>query len=153
MIRIVTAARLARLATETEQARSRVSQVQEQADAAFSAHLRAAAELIERAEQAEQDRATYADVVAALRAELEASQLGEVVLLVRFGQPHSIHRSVHAAKACAGTYGADPAGWQPCSGLPSASDAWATITFTFDDTTDAFLCSMAPSLPVPGGAG
>lgn len=150
MIRIVTAARLARLSTEAEQARNRASQVQEQADAAFSAHLRSVAELTGRAEQ---DRAIHADVVTVLRAELDAAELREVVLLLHFGQPHSIHRSVHAAKACAGTHGADPAGWQPCSGLPSMSDAWATIAFTFDDATDAFMCSMAPSLPVSGGAG
>ncbi|MEW2487377.1 hypothetical protein [Streptomyces sp. NPDC048411] len=154
MIRIVTRARLARLSAEAKEARDRASQVREQADAAFSTHLRTVAELSGRAETAERDRAAYAGVVTALRAELDAApELQEIVLLVRFGQPHSIHRSVYAAQACAGTHGADPAGWRSCSGAPSASAAWATIVFTFDAATDAFMCSVVPSLPVPGGAG
>ncbi|MGW8883385.1 hypothetical protein [Streptomyces sp. NPDC055749] len=153
MIRFVTKARLARLVAEAERAHGDAARVQEQADTAFAAHVRTVAELTGRAEQAEQDRVAYAGVVTALRAELDAAELREVVLLVRYGEPHSIHRSVHAAKACAGTHGAHPDGWRPCSGPSSASDAWATITFTFDTATDAFMCSVVPSLPVSGGAG
>ncbi|MFJ4843030.1 hypothetical protein [Streptomyces sp. NPDC088746] len=153
MIRIVTKVRLARLAAETERARRRAVEVQEKADAVSSTYFRTVAELTGRAVQAEEAKAAYADVVTALRAELDARDLREVVLLVRYGQPHSIHRSVHAAKACAGTHGADPAFWRPCSGPPTASDAWATIAFIFDEAVDAFMCSVTPSLPVPGGVG
>ncbi|MFD5136554.1 hypothetical protein ACFWMX_09970 [Streptomyces sp. NPDC058378] len=153
MIRIVTKARLARLVAEAKQARRRAVEVQEKADAVSSTYFRTVAELTARTVRAEEARAAYADVVAMLQAELEALELREVVLLVRYGQPHSIHRSVHAAKACAATHGADPASWRPSSRPPAASDPWATITFIFDAATDAFLCSVAPVLPVAGGAG
>ncbi|GAA2940688.1 hypothetical protein ACYCCF_17770 [Streptomyces argenteolus] len=154
MIRIVTKARLARMVAEAKQARDRAFEVQEKADAVFSTYFRTVAELTARTVQAEEARSAYADVVTALRAELDAAQApGEVVLLVRYGQPHSIHRSVHAAKVCAATHGADPASWRPSSRPPTASDDWATIAFIFDAATDAFLCSVAPVLPVAGGAG
>ncbi|MFJ8447075.1 hypothetical protein [[Kitasatospora] papulosa] len=154
MIRIVTKARLARLVAEAKQARRRAVEVQEKADVVSSTYFRTVAELTARAVQAEEARAAYAGVVAVLRAELDAAQAaGEVVLLVRYGQPHSIHRSVHAAKARAVAEGAVPDGWQPCSGAPAASDPWATIAFIFDAATDAFMCSVTPVLPVAGGAG
>ncbi|TXS06907.1 hypothetical protein [Streptomyces sp. wa22] len=154
MIRIVTKARLARLAAGAKQARDRAIEVQEKADAVSSTYFRTVAELTARTVQAEEALAAYADVATALRAELDtAPALGEVVLLVRYGQPHSIHRGVHAAKARAVAEGAVPDGWRPCSGAPAASDAWATIVFIFDEATGAFMCSVAPSLPVPGGAG
>ncbi|MGW1097589.1 hypothetical protein ACWD5W_17585 [Streptomyces sp. NPDC002455] len=153
MIRIVTKARLARLVAETKQARGRAIEVQEKADAVSCTYFRTIAELTARTVQAEEAKAAYADVVAMLRAELDAAQApGEAVLLVRYGQPHSIHRSVHSAKARAVAEGAVPDGWQPCSGAPAASDPWATITFIFDAATDAFLCRVAPVLPVAGGA-
>ncbi|MEW2212365.1 hypothetical protein AB0895_07945 [Streptomyces globisporus] len=154
MIRIVTKARLARLVAEAKQARRHAVEVQEKADAVSCTYFRTVAELTARAVQAEEARAAHADVVTALRAELDAAQApGEVVLLVRYGQPHSIHRSVHAAKACAAAHGADPASWRPSSRPPTASDDWATIAFIFDAATDAFLCSVAPVRPVAGGAG
>ncbi|MFJ8637939.1 hypothetical protein [Streptomyces sp. NPDC093610] len=154
MIRIVTKARLARMAAEAKQARDRAIEVQEKADAVSSTYFRTVAELTGRAVQAEEAKAACADVVTALRAELDAAQApGEVVLLMHYGQPHSIHRSVHDAKACAGTNGADPTSWRPGSGPPTASVAWATIVFIFDEATDAFMCSVTPVLPVAGGAG
>ncbi|MFE4693785.1 hypothetical protein ACFRH6_27525 [Streptomyces sp. NPDC056749] len=154
MIRIVTKARLSRLAAEAKQGRRRAVEVQEKADAVSSTYFRTVAELTARTVRAEEARAASADVVAMLRAELDAAQApGKVVLLARYGQPHSIHRSVDAAKARAVAEGAVPDGWQPCSGAPAATDPWATIAFIFDAATDAFLCSVAPVLPVAGGAG
>ncbi|MFJ2290456.1 hypothetical protein ACIOG7_01865 [Streptomyces sp. NPDC087894] len=154
MIRIVTKARLSRMAAEAKQARCRAIEVQEKADAMSSTYFRTVTELTARTIRAEEAKAAYADDVAMLRAELDAAQVpGEVVLLVRYGQQHSIHRSVHAAKARAVAEGAVPDGWQPCSGAPAASDPWATITFIFDAATDAFMCSVTPVLPVAGSAG
>ncbi|WP_445276815.1 hypothetical protein [Streptomyces sp. DSM 41033] len=153
MIRIVTKARLARLAAEAEASRRRAVEVQEKADAVSSTYFRTVTELTARAVQAEQGQMVLAGVVTELRAELAAAELSEVVLLLRYGQPRSIHRSAHEAKAAAAAEGADPGGWRVCSRAPSGSDAWATVAFILDDATGSFTCSLVPALPVSGGAG
>ncbi|MFI9648825.1 hypothetical protein ACIHAA_21285 [Streptomyces sp. NPDC052040] len=60
MIRIVTAGRLRRMSEATEQARTRAREVQEQADAALSRHLKQVWELTGRAERAEHAAPTAA---------------------------------------------------------------------------------------------
>lgn len=156
MIRIVTAGRLRRLAQDTEQARTRAREVQGQADAAWGRHVREVWELTARAETAESDAAILRDHVAEFetaleRAAVDASALRErvrlldaelaqarlvgrsLVLLLHWGEPHSIHASREDAYDYAATQGAPVHGWTTTDERPHTAVAWRAISFTRDE--------------------
>ncbi|MGW5677551.1 hypothetical protein ACWEV4_21120 [Streptomyces sp. NPDC003860] len=53
-----------------------------------------------------------------------------VVVLLHWGDVHSVHASVHDAKERAASHGADPEGWTPPTGLPARRVAWSTVIVT-----------------------
>lgn len=174
MIRFITRARLDRLTADAEQARERAALLQRQADTAFTAHLQRVTELTGRAEQAEQAQAGADRAADKLRADLRAltTELAQrtesvaalsgarsgqafMVLLLRYGQPHSIHPDRESAHACAVRQGAAVDGWRPYDGPVPAGEpwAWATVVFIYDAERDAFDNPRVAGLPVAGGAG
>ncbi|GGP35069.1 hypothetical protein ACWDY7_01415 [Streptomyces calvus] len=74
MIRFITAARLRRLEQEAGQARARAREVQEEADAAWSRHVRELWDLTARAETAESDAAILWDHVLEAEAALKKAE-------------------------------------------------------------------------------
>ncbi|WP_128381099.1 hypothetical protein [Streptomyces cavernae] len=175
MIRIVTSGRLARLHEDAEQARTRAREVQGQADAAWGRHVRETWELTARAETAESDagilrdhvfeleaalkdaRAAFAErreEIRRLREELEAARLNGrwLVLLLHYGEPHSIHRSQQDAYAYAATQGAPVHGWVAGDERPAAEVCWQLIPFTQDEAVTGFRSVTVPSQEPMGGA-
>ncbi|MGW9044116.1 hypothetical protein ACWGQL_16365 [Streptomyces lydicus] len=176
MIRLVTRTRLVRLVAEVEDARGRAREVQGQADAAYRSHVREVFALTARAEAAEKDAAT-ADLGARLlqsvledtsaeltqaREELAAMarRLEElsappvdasVVLLLHYGEPHSIHPDKPAAYAYAATLGAPLNGWRLVDERPAAAVAWRCVPFIYDAACDHFRSVAAPAIEPPGG--
>ncbi|WP_326768134.1 hypothetical protein OG978_29700 [Streptomyces sp. NBC_01591] len=125
MIRIVTTARLRRLTAALYQARRRAAEVQKMTDQAFAGHTRSALDLSSRVERAEH-------VCSSLRAALEDAHSGlkTAVLLLHYGEPHSIHLSLQAAEDHAVELGADRACWGPGTGLPASQVAWRAMPFS-----------------------
>ncbi|AOP50627.1 hypothetical protein [Streptomyces lydicus] len=177
MIRLVTRTRLARLAAGADAARARTCEVQGQADAAYSSHIREVFALTARAEAAEKDAAT-ADLGARLlqsvledtsteltqaREELAAmarrlEELSEppvdasVVLLLYYGEPHSIHPDKPTAYAYAATLGAPLNGWRLADERPAAAVTWRCVPFIYDAARDHFRSVAAPAVAPSGGA-
>lgn len=160
MIRIVTAGRLRRLAEESEQARARARDVQAEAEAAWAGHVREVWELTSRAESAGSDAAILREEILRLEAvlneartelalmgeELEASRLaGPLVLLLHYGEPHSIHRSHADAFAYTATCGVSVNTWGPRSDRPVADVNWVSIPFTLDEAVKGFRSVAARS--------
>ncbi|MFH8685121.1 hypothetical protein [Streptomyces lydicus] len=176
MIRLVTRSRLARLVAEVDAARTEAREVGGQADAAYGSHIREVFALTARAEAAEKDAAT-ADLGARLlqsvledtsaeltqaRGELAAMarRLEElsappvdasVVLLLHYGEPHSIHPDKPTAYAYAATLGAPSSGWVPVGERPVAELRWACVPFIYDAARDHFRSVAAPAIEPPGG--
>lgn len=162
MIRLVTRRRLRELTDHAHQARIRAREVQGQADEAYAAHLRALAVLTERAEAAESDAAILREEVwelraalACARAELEASRLErqELVLLLHFGEPYSIHLTREDAYAYAATHGVPVDGWVARTEQPADRVPWVCIAFTHEPATVSFRSALAPAVGAVGGAG
>ncbi|MEU7051277.1 hypothetical protein [Streptomyces eurythermus] len=174
MIRIVTAGRLRRLEQTAGQARTRAREVQGQADAAWVRHLRVVRELTDRAESGESDAAILRELVAEfeaalrkaesaaevlrervrlLEAELEdARRVGRsLVLLLHWGEPHSIHRSAQDAYAYAATRGVPVNTWGPSSDRPASEVKWRLVPFTQDETVKGLRSVAVPALQ--GGEG
>ncbi|MFD5582227.1 hypothetical protein ACFWII_00255 [Streptomyces sp. NPDC127063] len=164
MIRIVTAGRVRRLEQDAEQARTRAREIQGQADAAWRRHVREVWELTARAESAESDagilrKQTYrleaaSERVRLLEGELEAAKRSgrSLVLLLHWGEPHSIHRSREDAFAYAATQGAPVHGWTPSDERVHAEATWQTIAFTADETVMGFRPALASGPEPMGGA-
>lgn len=110
------------------------------------ARLRA---LAGRAESAEREAATVWEHAAAVEAALadavsEVGRLGglladarraaegprSLVVLLHWGDVHSVHAHVHDAEEHAARHGADPAGWTPGTTLPAHRVAWRAVTVT-----------------------
>ncbi|MGW3493369.1 hypothetical protein [Streptomyces sp. NPDC001020] len=161
MIRIVTAARLRRRREAIEQAHTRAREVQEQADAALSRHLKQVWELTARAERAERS-ASMADwgkelaeaAAKVLREELEAAQQAgrTLFLLLHYGEPHSIHGSREDAYAYADTQGTPVHRWVTGVHRPAAELPWVLIPFTQDEAVKGFRSVMVRSPEPMGGA-
>ncbi|MEV0602192.1 hypothetical protein AB0I82_23200 [Streptomyces sp. NPDC050315] len=177
MIRIVTRTRLAQLAAELDAARARTREVQEQADAAYGAHIRETFVLTARAEDAEKDadiarmcarmlrltledtvaeldeaRAELADVKKRLRALSETPTDASMMLLIHYGEPHSVHPDREAAYAYAATLGVPLSGWGPPDERPAAEVRWRCLPFIYDADRDHFRSVTAPATEPPGGA-
>ncbi|WP_217552678.1 hypothetical protein [Streptomyces sp. GbtcB6] len=159
MIRIVTAARLRRMSESTEQASARVREIQGQADAANSRHVREAWNLLARAESAESDAAILREIILhledaleaaradaseqgdqarALRKELDVQQSGALVLLLHYGEPHSIHANHADAHAYTATHGVPVDTWGPRSERPAADVNWVSVPFIRDEAVKGF---------------
>lgn len=168
MIRIVTAGRLRRLREDAAQARARAREVQEQADAAWARHVREVWELTSRVESEASDAAILredcfrlhdafkdleivlgerAERIRLLGEELEAARLAgrSLVLLLHWGEPHSIHRSHEDAYAYAATQGAPVHGWVAGDERPAAEVTWRAIPFTRDEAVMGFRDASVPS--------
>lgn len=159
MIRIVTAARLAALLAEVEDASDLAQQAREEVAAQWAARLAASRELIEERRtligvahtaivQAEETRRQAAQLRQAFTAALLAiacqqHRIGELeqqltaartaplwlYLLRRYGKPHSLHPTQEAAKEHAATCGASRTGWTS-SDLPPAEVPWRVEAVT-----------------------
>ncbi|WP_405837795.1 hypothetical protein OG528_10335 [Streptomyces platensis] len=157
MIRIVTRTRLAALEQGAKRALERMRAVQASADAAYAGHLRtvydltADAEAAERAAEADRAdaeiareilerteallasaRATVIEQAAridALSGDLDA--MAAAVVLLHFGQLHSLHRTARAAELHAQSLGAAEGGWGPPSERPADEVAWRIQSLSF----------------------
>ncbi|GAA5615867.1 hypothetical protein CP981_21205 [Streptomyces platensis] len=137
MIRIITRTRLVTLQQEADQAHARSQEVQASADAAYARHVRTTWNLTADAEAAERKaeanradaaivreilertedqladaRATVTEQAAridTLSGDLDA--MARAVVLLHYGQLHSVHRDEAAAKRHAASFGIDPDGW------------------------------------------
>ncbi|MHC5904192.1 hypothetical protein ACVNF4_09850 [Streptomyces sp. S6] len=157
MIRVVTAARMRRLCEDAGRARALARVVRGHAEEAWCRHILRVWELTARAESAESDAAILREQVGEFEAalkraraelaeqaeragrraqELEAAAVAvpaagsPVVVLLHWGEVHSVHASVHDAEARATRHGADPSGWGPVSALPASQVAWRTFGAT-----------------------
>ncbi|QFQ99750.1 hypothetical protein F9278_30390 [Streptomyces phaeolivaceus] len=142
MIRIATVGLLRRLRADADGARAHARETRGQADAAFGEYVRQVWELTARAESAESDasilREQVGEIEAALKqahtdlAAAEAAPLAgrSVVLLLHFGEVHSVHASVHDAEEHAAAHGADPSGWVPVSARPAHQVTWRMLGTT-----------------------
>ncbi|MFG2131503.1 hypothetical protein ACGFNV_27300 [Streptomyces sp. NPDC048751] len=171
MIRIVTAGRLRRLTEAADQARARTREVQGQADAAWVRHVREVWELISRAESEQTDATLLREDcfrlldalndleivlgereerIRLLGEELEAAQLEgrSLVLLLHWGEPHSIHRSHEDAYTYAAAKGVPVHAWQAGDERPASQVLWRLVTFTRDEAVKGFRDASVPS---PGG--
>jgi hypothetical protein len=175
VIRVVTGALLSGLRQEAERARTRATEVQERADAAYAGHLREINALKEQAESAENDAAVIREEAVALEKALAAvrSELAErgerlaalerelstarragpfVYLLLHHGEPHSIHLTEDDAHAYAAAQGAPRTGWVRGSCRPpGAAPTWRCVPFTADDDTFGFRSVLAPPAGGFGG--
>ncbi|WP_329394312.1 hypothetical protein OHA45_12195 [Streptomyces lydicus] len=150
MIRIITRTRLTAMQQDANGARERAREIQGAADRAYAGHLRtvydltADAEAAERAADAERAdaeiarellarteaqladaRATVAKQAAridALSGDLDA--IAGAVVLLHYGQLHSLHRTARAAEIHAQSLGAAEGGWGPPSERPASEVAW-----------------------------
>ncbi|WP_328865785.1 hypothetical protein [Streptomyces sp. NBC_00304] len=132
MIRIVTTARLRRQAAALAQARSRGVEIQEQADRQFAGHTRSALALSSRMQRSEHSRDVLRAALEDARNELEALKAAPrtVVVLLHYGELHSIHPSIQAAEDHAVAAGAHRAWWGPSTDLPAFKVTWRTLTFS-----------------------
>ncbi|MFH8748315.1 hypothetical protein ACH4GK_19360 [Streptomyces rimosus] len=156
MIRIVTAARLAALHAEVDDANDLARQAREDVAEQWTARLAASRELIEERKaltgvahtaivQAEEARrqavqlrqAFTAALLVITRQQQRICELEQqlttaraapprLVLLRKYGEPHSLHVSQEAAEKHATTFGAASSGWGPSSDRPAAEVAWRT---------------------------
>lgn len=151
MIRIVTHTRLAALQQDADQARARAREVQASADAAYARHVRTAHDLTADAEAAERTaeanradaeiareilertetqladaRATVTEQAARIDAlSRDLDSIAGAVVLLHYGQLHSLHRDEAAAKQHAASFGIDPDGWGMVpSDRPAAESIW-----------------------------
>nr|WSX20177.1 hypothetical protein OG690_10340 [Streptomyces tubercidicus] len=150
MIRIISQTRLVTLQQDADQARERTRQVQASADAAYARHVRTVHDLTAEADAAESAaeaaradaeivreilerteaqlasaRATVTEQAAridALSGDLDA--FAGAVVLLHYGQLHSLHRTARAAELHAQSLGAAEGGWGPPSERPAAEVAW-----------------------------
>ncbi|MGW0945193.1 hypothetical protein ACWD4O_21945 [Streptomyces sp. NPDC002623] len=175
MIRIVTARRLRRLEAEAEQARTRAREVQGQADDAWGRHIREVRDLSARAESAESDAAIVREEVFRLEAALKCAAAGtaergerirllvraleaarrqgrSLVLLLHWGAPHSIHRSLQDVYDYVAGQGFPVHAWGPGDERPAAEVSWRALPFTQDDNVRGFSPVSAPSPEPSGGA-
>ncbi|MFG2130668.1 hypothetical protein ACGFNV_23020 [Streptomyces sp. NPDC048751] len=166
MIRIVTAGRLRRLTEDAERARDRAREVQGQADAAWARHVREVWELTARAESEQTDAAILRedcfrlhDALTAMEsdlgereerirllgAELEAARLEgrSLVLLLHWGEPHSIHRSHDDAYAYAAQHGAPLGTWGPVRERPFTHVRWVSVPFVREQAVKGFRSVVA----------
>ncbi|MFD3512569.1 hypothetical protein [Streptomyces sp. NPDC058657] len=184
MIRLVSRARIERLVAEADAARTQARHVREQADTAYSEHIRTVYGLTARAESSEKEGTTLradllmmqvalenvADDLDRARDDLDsareelAARTREVaalkapptevlVLLLHFGEPHSIHPDSAAARAYAATHGAPLNGWVKCDERSAHSVAWLCIPFKFAAGQDHFVSVVAPAVRALEGAG
>ncbi|WP_421109720.1 hypothetical protein [Streptomyces sp. NEAU-S77] len=165
----MTSRRLRQLSTRCEQAQDRAREVQGQADQAYSGHIRALYDVTARAEEAEGDAAVIreeavqlkadlddaaaeldaaraelaarSDRIAVLGKELEAARLAgrSLALLLHFGEPHSIHRTVETAKDYLATRGVPRDGWVPGDGRSDREVVWRLRVFTAEEGRDDFM--------------
>ncbi|UZJ31008.1 hypothetical protein [Streptomyces endophytica] len=164
MIRFVTRIRLARLVAEADAARAQAREVQGRADAAYGSHIREVFALTARAEAAEKEAETAVQDAQLLQIALEdtAAELAQarsgpaadasVMLLLHYGEPHSLHPDRAAAYAFAATLGVSLDGWRPVGERPAAEVAWRCVPFIYDATGDHFRSVTAPAVEPPGGA-
>ncbi|MFJ9408920.1 hypothetical protein [Streptomyces sp. NPDC101393] len=177
MIRIVTRTHLAHLTEQADDAHARVREVQGLADAAYGSHIREVFALTARAEDAEKGaenasrnfrliaialedtaaklakaRAELADMAERVQ-ELSAPAEGAfMVLLLHYGEPHSIHPDQAAAYAYAATLGAPLSGWRLADERPAAAVPWRCVPFIYDAGRDYFRSVTAPSIEPSEGA-
>ncbi|MFD5227648.1 hypothetical protein ACFWJ5_03785 [Streptomyces qaidamensis] len=162
MIRIVTTGRMLRLEQAAGQARDRAQEVQVQADAALSRHVRELYAVTDRAERAEaatsevgallsraveelseaQQELLLKDIeIRRLREELQSGPTeGETLtVLMHHGEPHAVYASHEEAHADTATHGfpADHV-WKPCDERPAAAFTWRCEAFIYNPASNGF---------------
>ncbi|WP_109006082.1 hypothetical protein [Streptomyces rishiriensis] len=168
MICIVTAGHLRRMSEAAARARARAREVQGLADAAWARHVREVWELTARAESEKTDAAILredcfrlrdaltametalgerAERIRVLGEELEAARLAgrSLVLLLHWGEPHSIHSSHEDAYAYAATKGVPVHAWKAGDERPASQVLWRLLTFTRDEAVKGFRDASMPS--------
>ncbi|WP_432021104.1 hypothetical protein [Streptomyces sp. 1222.5] len=177
MIRLVTAGRLRRLREDADQAHTDARTVQEQANAAWSQHVRELYAVTDRAERAEaaasevgailarameqlsateQELLLKAIEIRRLRTELESEPAGgsTLTVLLHHGEPHTIYATREDAHADTATHGmpADHA-WQRCDERPAAAFTWRCEAFIYNAASKGFRRAQMPApWPVEGAA-
>lgn len=174
MIRIVTAARLERLAADASTARGCARQVSGVANEAFGRHVRELFAVTDRAERAEAAAAEVGGLLAGavdelsaaqqelllkdieirrLRAELEGESLEgrSLTVLLHYGEPHTIYATREDAHADTGTHGV-PADhvWKRCGERPAAGFEWRCEAFIYNAASHGFRRAYMPE-PKPVG--
>jgi hypothetical protein len=175
VIRLVTAGRLRRLSEDAEQARTRAREVQGQANAAWSEHIRKLFSVTDRAERAEAATSEVGAILARameelsaaqqelllkdieirrLRRELESGPVEGQTLLLHHGEPHTISATREDALADTATHGAPAdAVWQPCDERPAAACTWRCEAFIYNAASNGFRRAHPPAArPVQGAA-
>ncbi|MFJ4458573.1 hypothetical protein [Streptomyces sp. NPDC088928] len=132
MIRIVTTVRLRRLTAALYQARRRAADVQDMSDQAFAGHTRSALDLSRRLDRAERISRSLQAALEDAHGELKTLKATpeKAVLLLHYGEPHSVHPSLQAAEDHAVELGADRACWGPGTGLPASQVTWRAMPFS-----------------------
>ncbi|MGY4960283.1 hypothetical protein [Streptomyces sp. 900105245] len=176
MIRLITAGRLRRLREDADQSRTDARAVQEQANAAWSQHIRELYAVTDRAERAEAATSEVGTILARameqlsateqelllkaieirrLRTELEAGPTEGSVLtvLLHYGEPHTIYASREDAHADTATHGmpADHV-WQRCDERPAAAFTWRCEAFIYNAISKGFHRAQMPARRPVGGA-
>ncbi|MET9361934.1 hypothetical protein ABZX93_13560 [Streptomyces sp. NPDC006632] len=177
MIRIVTRKRLALLEADTHAAFERARQASAAASAATARHAQELSGALERAERAEattdevgvllagaqreaaeteKHRLALSLELRRLRAELERGPVeGEALtVLLHYGEPHTIYRSLDDAHADTATHGVPAdAVWSPCGERPASVFRWRCEPFVYSAASNGFRRAFEPdAVPVRGAA-
>jgi hypothetical protein len=176
VIRLVAASRLCQLEQDAEQARSRASEVQAQADAALGRHVQELSAATGRAERAEAATSEVGEILARaleepaaaqqelllkdieirrLREELEGESMKgrTLTVLLHYGEPHIVYASREDAYADTATHGADSAAWVPSGERPAAECEWRCEAFIYNAASNGFRRAHTPApKPIEGAA-
>ncbi|MFE4873074.1 hypothetical protein [Streptomyces sp. NPDC056682] len=177
MIRIVTRKRLALLEADTRAAFERARQTGEAAAQASGRHARELGAAIDRAERAEAATEEVSVLLTGAVSELAAKQEqlrlaslalrrlrvevergladGEMLtVLLHYGEPHTVYRTLRDAHADTATHGASPdAVWKPCGERPASAFRWRCEAFVYDTASNGFRRAYPPAaVPVRGAA-
>ncbi|MCT9090467.1 hypothetical protein N4G70_16565 [Streptomyces sp. ASQP_92] len=177
MIRIVTRKRLALLEADTHAAFERARLAKADAAAASDRHALELSEATDRSERAEttgqelgvllieavRESAAAQEQLLLLSRELRCARAELVqgpksgdtlTVLLHFGEPHTVYRTLRDAHADTATHGASPdAVWKPCGERPASAFRWRCEAFVYDAASNGFRRAFPPvAVPVRGAA-
>ncbi|WP_394432514.1 hypothetical protein [Streptomyces sp. SGAir0957] len=177
MIRLVTASRLERLASDARAAYEHARQTNGAANEAFARHARELHAATDRAVRAEADSLKLVEFLARavvelaiaqedlllrdieirrLREELDAAGPSEgdsLTVLLHYGEPHTIYRSREEAQADTATHGIPPdAVWVPAGERSAYESRWRLEAFIYDAACNGFRRAFLLAQERVGGA-
>ncbi|MFE9256077.1 hypothetical protein [Streptomyces sp. NPDC006879] len=175
MIRIVTKKRLALMEADRQAAFERARQATDAKKEASGRHIKELFAVTDRAERAEKTADEVGKLLARALDELSAAQedlllkdielrrlredltkalvpARQVFVLVHYGTPVMVYRSVQDAYADTATHGvSDDRGWGPARRFWADAE-WLLSTFTYDAAARGFRGSLTPLAEPVGGA-